>query len=258
MCNSYDEAKEHVETLVKAGQTVLCQEFLRGEEFIVDHASRDGVHKTCMIYTYDKRAHNGAPFVYFGVKPVDSGSPEARILTPYCRGVLDALAIKNGATHAEIMLTPDGPCLVAMNVRANGSDGIWRQMASALTGGYSQVDVTVDAYLDKVKFGTIPDIYPSPFKAAGQEVYLVSNGRGIVKDTPGFEVLKDLPSFVYFETGVRKGSSVDFTVDLFSALGCVVLMHPDTSVVEADVKKIRDMEQNNEFVTFEPHSGYLK
>eukprot|EP00529_Nitzschia_sp_RCC80_P004737 CAMPEP_0113503366 /NCGR_PEP_ID=MMETSP0014_2-20120614/34104_1 /TAXON_ID=2857 /ORGANISM="Nitzschia sp." /LENGTH=911 /DNA_ID=CAMNT_0000398325 /DNA_START=141 /DNA_END=2876 /DNA_ORIENTATION=+ /assembly_acc=CAM_ASM_000159 len=254
MCSSYDEAKDYAEALSKNGLTILCQEYLRGEEFIVDHVSRDGAHKTCMIYKYDKRAHNGAPVVYFGVKPVDSDSQEARILTPYCRGVLDALGIKNGATHAEIMLTPDGPCLVAMNVRANGGDGNWRSLASALTGGYSQVDVAVDAYLDKAKFSTIPDIYPSPFNAAGQEVYLVSNGRGIVKDTPGFEVLQDLPSFVSLETGVRKGSSVDFTVDLFSALGCVVLMHPDASVVDADIKKIRDMEHNNEFVTFEPHS----
>jgi biotin carboxylase len=266
LCNSYDEAKEHFEALLKYNsigstsqeQSVLCQEYLRGDEFVIDHVSRDGDHKTCMIYKYDKRAHNGAPFVYFGVLPVDSDSPEARILIPYCRGVLDALGIKNGATHAEIMLTPDGPCLVEMNVRAHGGDGNWRPLAAALTGGYTQVDASVDAYLDKAKFSTIPNVYPSPFKAAGQEVYLVSNGRGIVKDTPGFEVLKDLPSFVYLETGVRKGSSVDFTVDLFSALGSVILMHPDANVLEDDVKKIREMEQNNEFVEFELHSGYLK
>lgn len=265
LCNSFDEAKEHFETLTKseflgggAGQPILCQEFLRGEEFVIDQVSRDGVHKTCMVWKYDKRPHNGAPFVYFGVLPVDSGSPEARILIPYCRGVLDALGIANGASHAEVMLTPDGPCLVEMNVRAHGGDGNWRPLAVALTGGYSQIDATVDSYLDKAKFSTLPNVYPSPFKAVGQEVYLVSNGRGIVKDTPGFEVLKDLDSFVYLETGVRKGASVDFTVDLFSSLGSVILMHPDSSVLEADVKKIREMEQNNEFVTFETHSGYLK
>lgn len=107
LCNSYDEAKEHFEALLKYNsigstsqeQSVLCQEYLRGDEFVIDHVSRDGDHKTCMIYKYDKRAHNGAPFVYFGVLPVDSDSPEARILIPYCRGVLDALGIKNGATR---------------------------------------------------------------------------------------------------------------------------------------------------------------
>lgn len=211
-----------------------------------------------MIWKYDKRSHNGSAFVYFGVLPVGSSSPEARVLVPYVRGVLDALGMKNGASHAEVMLGPDGPCLVEMNARAHGGDGTWRPLATALTGGYSQVDMTVDAYLDKAKFSSLPSIYPSPFKASGQEVYLVSNGRGIVKETPGFETISQLPSFVYLETGVRPGSTVDFTVDLFSSLGSVVLMHPDESVLEADIKKIRDMELNNVFVTFEPHSGLLK
>jgi len=51
-------------------------------------------------------------FVYFGLLPVDSESPEAKLLIPYALGVLDALEIKNGATHCEVMMTADGPCLV--------------------------------------------------------------------------------------------------------------------------------------------------
>jgi hypothetical protein len=51
-------------------------------------------------------------FVYFGLLPVDSESPEAKVLIPYAFGVLDALEIKHGATHCEIMMTENGPCLV--------------------------------------------------------------------------------------------------------------------------------------------------
>jgi hypothetical protein len=39
---------------------------------------------------------NGSAFVYFGCVPVDSESPEAKILIPYVCGVLDALGVKNG------------------------------------------------------------------------------------------------------------------------------------------------------------------
>jgi len=260
LCNSFDEAKEHFEVLMNsqfqvgtASPAVLCQEFLRGKEYVVDHVSRDGVHKTTMMWVYDKRPVNGAAFVYFGTIPVDSASPEAKILIPYVRGVLDAMEISNGASHAEVMMTPDGPCLVEMNVRAHGGDGNWVPLAAALTGGYTQVDATVDSYLDKQKFSTIPDIYPSPSKAAGQEVYLVSRGRGKVKSTPGYDLIKELPSFVYLETGVVPGVSVDFTVDLFTTLGCVLLMHKDPSVLEGDIKKIREMEENDEIVEYEPN-----
>jgi len=265
LCHSMDEAKEHFELLMKSQEQagvatpgILCQEFLNGSEYVVDHVSRDGEHKTTMVWVYDKGTCNGAPFVYFGTKPLDSESPEAKILIPYIRGVLDALEIANGATSAEVMMTPNGPCLIAMNIRAHGDDGNWRPLAVALTGGYSQVDLTVDSYLDKQKFSTIPSVYPSPFKAAGQEVYLVSKGRGTVRSTPGFEVIKELQSFVYLETGVHPGSSVDFTVDLFSALGCVVLMHPDPKVVNSDIKKIREMENKNEIIEYEAQVTYLK
>ena len=82
---------------------MLCQEFRRGKEYEVDHVSVDGEHKTTMIWVYDKRTVNGAAFVYHGMLPVPSDSPEARLLIPYMRGVLDALQIRNGPTHGEAM-----------------------------------------------------------------------------------------------------------------------------------------------------------
>lgn len=33
----------------------LCQEFLRGSEFVIDGVSRDGVYKVVAIWQYDKR-----------------------------------------------------------------------------------------------------------------------------------------------------------------------------------------------------------
>ena len=155
-------------------------------------------------------------------------------------------------------MTPDGPCLVEMNCRAHGGDGNWRPLCRALTGGYSQVEATVDSYLDKRQFTLIPNKPPSPFKASGQEVILVSYGRGVVKATPGFEDIKNLQSYVYLETGVRPGSAIDYTVDLFTGIGSVILMHHDADILEQDVKYIREMERNNELFTFENHAGKMK
>ena len=129
LCYSYAEAKEHFHMLtnhhelINGGecQEVLCQEFLKGKEYVVDHVSRDGVHKTCMVWAYDKGTANGADFIYFGDIPIDSESNEAKLLIPYIRGVLDALDIKNGPSHGEVIITEDDtPCLVEMNCRAHG------------------------------------------------------------------------------------------------------------------------------------------
>ena len=110
LCYTKAEAEEHFNSLTisqqkvgSQGAAVLCQEFLRGKEYVVDHVSYDGIHKTMMVGVYDKRAVNGAAFVYHGMLPVRSDSPEAQVLTPYVRGVLDALEIKNGPTHGEVL-----------------------------------------------------------------------------------------------------------------------------------------------------------
>eukprot|EP00547_Thalassionema_nitzschioides_P005643 CAMPEP_0194216736 /NCGR_PEP_ID=MMETSP0156-20130528/19566_1 /TAXON_ID=33649 /ORGANISM="Thalassionema nitzschioides, Strain L26-B" /LENGTH=949 /DNA_ID=CAMNT_0038945567 /DNA_START=101 /DNA_END=2950 /DNA_ORIENTATION=- len=265
LCHSYDEAKEHFELLmnsqmVNGGEcpAVLCQEFLKGKEYVVDHVSRDGIHKTVMVWVYDKRPANGSAFVYFGCVPIDSQSPEARILIPYVRGVLDSLGVRNGPSHGEAMMTADGPCLVEMNCRAHGGDGNWRPLCRALTGGYSQVGATIDAYLEPHEFSKLPDKPPSPFKAAGQEVILVSYSSGTVLSTPGFEVLKALPSFLSFESGIQKGSKVDYTIDLLTGIGSIILAHPDPVVLQRDIDFIRHMEKINGFFVYETKLETLK
>lgn len=111
---------------------------------------------------------------------------------------------------------------------------------------------TVDAYLDKKQFSVLPNMPPSPFKASGQEVNLVSFSRGIVKSSPGYELIKQMESFVYLETGIKPGTYVDYTVDLVTAVGIVVLMHHDQEVMERDVARIRELEIANELFEYEP------
>ncbi|GAX17529.1 hypothetical protein FisN_18Lh175 [Fistulifera solaris] len=258
LCHNFNEAKDHFDLLMRSqmvngGQcpAVLCQEFLRGKEYVIDHVSRNGVHKTTMVWVYDKRPANGAAFVYYGCYAVDSESPEAKILIPYVRKVLDALGLKNGPSHGEVMMTPDGPCLVEMNCRARGGDGNWRPLARALTGGYSQVEVAVDSYLDGAAFSALRDIPPSPFKASGEEVILVSYTRGVVKSTPGFDIIRKLPSFVYLETGVKPGTKVDYTVDLVTSIGSVILMHRDDAILRQDADKVRQLEKDDMLFEYE-------
>jgi len=264
LCHSYEEAIEHFHVLMNAqqkvgsqGAAVLCQEFLKGKEYVVDHVSQDGVHKTVMIWVYDKRAVNGSAFVYHGMLPVDSASEEAKVLIPYVRGVLDALQINNGPSHGEVMMTENGPCLVEMNCRAHGGDGTWMPLGRALTGGYCQVDAGVDSFVDAAAFAALPDKPPSPFKAGGQEVMLVSFSKGTVTATPGFEKIKALPSFVCLETSVEIGSQVDYTTDLFTNVGSCILMHQNVEQVRKDTEMIRQLEKDCELFEYEGHGVVL-
>jgi len=264
LCHTIEEAKEHFTLLMtsqrKVGSqnaSVLCQEFLKGKEYVIDHVSRDGVHKTTMVWVYDKRKANGGDFVYYGMIPVPVDSKEAQEMIPYVRGVLDALGIKNGPSHGEVMMTQRGACLVEMNCRAHGGDGAWNPLAMELTGGFTQVNGTIDAYTDEAAFAKIPDMPPAPYKAAGQEVMLVSFAEGTVKSTPGYEKIKAMDSFVSLETTIEPGTKVVRTVDIFSSVGSVILMHHDAETLEKDIAAIRQMEVDCQLFEFEPDTILL-
>jgi len=255
LCHSIEEAKDHFQLLMtsqrKVGSkdgAVLCQEFLRGDEYVIDHVSRDGVHKTVMLWVYDKRPANGASFVYYGMVPVEADSHVGRQLIPYVQGVLDALGIENGPSHGEVMMTETGPCLVEMNCRAHGGDAAWTPLARALTGGYCQVGVALDSFLDESAFQKLPK-QPSPFLAAGQEVMLVAYSSGQIVSMPGFDKIRKMQSFASLETHCKLGSVIEPTIDLFGTLGSVILVHADAQIVKQDIEEVRRME--NEGLLFE-------
>jgi hypothetical protein len=66
-----------------------------------------------------------------------------------------------------------------------------------------------------------------------------------------------LSSFVYLETGVKKGTKVDYTIDLFTGIGSVILMHHDKEILEKDLNTIRQLEKDNALFEYEPEGVNL-
>ena len=66
------------------------------------------------IWRYDKRDYHGSPVVYHGMRllNVEDNPKLHTAMVDYVRAVLDALGIRNGAMHSEVMATPRGPVLV--------------------------------------------------------------------------------------------------------------------------------------------------
>merc|ERR1712048_266126 len=161
-------------------------------------------------------------------------------------GVLDALGLANGPTHGEVIITPDGPCLVEMNCRSHGWDGAWVPLAEMLCG-YAQPAVALDSHLHPEIFESIPSVMPSPFKASGQAVMLISYFTGEVLSTPGYEKMKQLPSFAALQTGYGQGSQVEVTVDLFTAVGVLMLANSDSEQLARDLAEVRQIEKEGIF-----------
>lgn len=259
LCHTLEDVKAHFELLMRSqrkvgasGAAVLLQEFLKGKEYVVDHVTCDGVHKTTMVWVYDKRAANGSAFVYFNMVPVPSDSDLARSLIEYTRGCLDAIKVTNGATHSEIMMTADGPCLVEVNCRCHGGNGAWLPLASRLTGGVTQVGALVDAFTDADAFANLPDVPPSPFLAGGSNPMFCSYHEGKILSRPGYDKIRELRSFHMLDESYLVGDTLERSVDLFTSCGQCILIHDDPAVVAEDEATIRAMELDGSFFTLEP------
>lgn len=162
VCTSTDMIKEKlsiidgkINGLGTVNSGALVQEFLEGTEYVVDSVSRDGIHKVTAVWEYDKRDVNGANFVYFGMRLRAVDDEDIRQLVQYNFDVLDALRYDNGPTHAEIKITPTGPCLIEVGARVHGGGGTWLPIVNDCIG-YNQVDTTIDAYLKPERFETLP------------------------------------------------------------------------------------------------------
>lgn len=60
-----------------------------------------------------------------------------------------------------------------------------------------------------------------------------------------------LPSFVLLQTMIDVGSEVDYSTDLFTCIGGVILMHKDSEVVKRDHQFIRYAEEVNALFVYE-------
>ncbi|EOD13344.1 hypothetical protein EMIHUDRAFT_246933 [Emiliania huxleyi CCMP1516] len=228
LCHTVEEAKAHFTLLMESQRKCGAQ---GAAEYVVDCVSRGGVHKVIMVWVYDKRPTNGSAFVYYGMIPVESSSEVAQVLIKYTLGVLKALKLDNGPTHGEVMMTADGPCMVEMNCRSHGWDGSWVPLEKLLTGGYSQPDVAVSSHVDGPAFDKIPAVYPK-FKAAG-----AAHLRPVLYRRK--QLLNSISDLQL--------KQVELTVDLFTAVGVLILANPDAKQLEADLATVRKMEKEGLF-----------
>ena len=136
---------------------VLVQEYLEGQEYVIDMVSRDGEHKVAAIWAYDRREANGAGFVCFGQRLLLADDPHCRELIEYQKKVITALGIRNGPSHGEVKWCKGEPVLVEVGARCHGGEGLWVKLAQEALG-YNQVQMTVDAYLHPDKFNAVPDL----------------------------------------------------------------------------------------------------
>jgi biotin carboxylase len=92
--NAFGNIMGKINGLGLVNKAVLVQEYLEGQEYVVDMVSRDGEHKVAAIWAYDRRPANGAHFVCFGQRLLTGDDKLCPELVAYMKKVVTALGIR--------------------------------------------------------------------------------------------------------------------------------------------------------------------
>ena len=232
---------------------VLIQEFAVGQEFAIDIVSKDGEHKAAAIWIYDKRPANGASFVYFSTK-LYSGEL-ASVIYNYSKKSLDALGIRWGLTHIEVIITDEGPRLVEVNCRQHNMDFLPLTMESI---GYNAFDMLLAAHLggkddscyppesevQRLDWDLLP-YYPST-RMDGAMVHLVNYANGSligVNETSLIEI-QNMDSVIDLEVYgpfLELGNEILPTKDIRSDAGWVQMLNPVQEAFQRDYERIVEL-----------------
>jgi len=238
---------------------VLIQECFTGKEYVVDSVSRDGVHKTVIVWHEDLRPGNGYFDLYYGFKAMDPEDEKIRKMIDYANKVLDATGVRNGASDMEMFWIEeeDQPCVTDLNARWTAL--MWKSgldLENVVTGN-NQITATINAFLDGDAFHKMPFV-PS-MNEYGAIIFVLPHHTGRVKDIPGMAVAKKLPSyFNSFNEGLFPGTVIEKLYNSHPAIH-LELAYKTKAVVEQDYNHIIGLEYSddfNGFIDMEPAEEY--
>ncbi len=246
ICTSKEDIEHGFESIKNAlnftnepNKEVLCEEFLVGEEYVVNTVSYEGEHVVTDIWTSKKKYVNGHP-LYDRQDIVHPQSDIYKKLEEYVYRCLNVLGTKFGASHFEIMYTKKGPMIIEVGARlAGGMD------PSAITKaiGINQVTALASVYL----YGKEYIRFLQQFLKNGKfghytKLLLISRHSGQAIRSPSLEIFKGLPTFHSMHYDVPVNQKLSITIDRQTCPGCIFLVSPDRASIEWDYDTIRAVE----------------
>lgn len=173
------EAYDYCRPFSKVGDVVV-EEYMNGPEVSVETLSIDG---ECHVIQITDKLTTGAPhYVEMGhSQPTRHSKEIVEKISEVAKAANKAIGIKNGPSHTEIIITPEGPKIVEIGARLGG-DNITTHLVP-LSTGVNMVECCI-----KIALGEKPDIDAKWCKGAAIRYF--EQHAGIVKSISGIEKAK--------------------------------------------------------------------
>ncbi|WP_204016105.1 ATP-grasp domain-containing protein [Sphaerimonospora thailandensis] len=252
VCNTVDEAVAAFSRIYGLrnllgilNDQVVIQEYVDGTEFFVNSVSHRGRHKALEVWRYSKTFSGEGAKVYDFEEPLRRSDPLSRELGQFTARVLDALGMENGPAHTEIMMRDGVFYLIESAARLGGS-----VLPSVVEGsmGASQVSTTVELVVGAKQIDEVSQSEPS---GALRYVSLICHDEGEVDPRHVLSRLHQLPSARSINLGFSERTHLRRTRDSATSPGVVYLAADDPHIVERDYARLREMEREGLYNTFE-------
>ncbi|GAB2715409.1 ATP-grasp domain-containing protein [Kitasatospora kifunensis] len=229
---------------------VVVQEYLKGTLFIVNTVSANGVHVVTDVYEKRIDELDGRPVCRHLLlrKELDDFEESAVKYTFQC---LDALGLRNGAAHTELMKTESGPRLVEVNSRLMGPAMPSDVFVPSL--GYSQATMLLDRYLNESGFLRQVDSPYAPQRYLAQ-AQLRTSRSGVIRAMPGLDAIRALPGFLAFGKLPTPGRQIADPLLTTAANGICYFSHQDEAVLRASLDQLHQLEDAEAVFDLVPNS----
>jgi len=230
---------------------LALQEFLSGDEYIVDTVSHGGKHICVAIWVCNKV--KGLPWNPHAIMAeqnmllAPSGEKQDQ-LVDYVFQVLDAVGLKYGPCHTEVMFTERGPILVEVNARLHGLQG---PKVIELCTGVSKATYAADTIISNGELfqqmynAASPGRHMYPVIKQAVNLCLISPVEGVMQNSIREMIAAmNLPSIMEVLPNVEQGGYLSQTTDLGSLAGMVIMVHESMDQIDADIRRIRDAEKS--------------
>jgi biotin carboxylase len=221
----------------------LAQTYLDGVEYIVDTVSSDGRRYVCGVWEYEKTLLPGGNRIYDKDILLDPDAAPVPELVSYVDEVLEAINIRWGPAHSEVIMTPEGPALVEIAARLNGNIDPGTHDVCL---GTNQVALSALAYVRPDEFGTtVGDrvyqrlqpavVYNTPTELAGVVDSI---------DETALDEIRGLDSVHNVVVKLKPGKPIRPTVDLMTSTMRIYLTAPNHELLLADYEKCRQLKDS--------------
>jgi biotin carboxylase len=219
-------------------QSALMQEYLAGDEYVINTVSHDGRHWLTDVWAVTKRLTEAGRNIYdFDDLVSWENHPE---LIEYTFSVLDAVGLSMGPGHTEVMITSNGPRLLETAARVTGAAN---PEALQEATGADQIELTVECHLFPEQLKNRPQKYVRLKNS--RSVHLISGGGRVFSPDRVTEFLRTLPSFRSVRYRCQEGAVLSETVDVLTCPGAFFQVHENRAQIECDYRAFRVWESQN-------------